>query len=88
MKLRNTVAVVIFASILTAIYAVDGSKTLWLESPVTVRYYPVTNTAGEVNWGMLDEDWVHNNCTKSNIQIGLRPDGVVIWRIKTIESSE
>ena len=63
-------------------------KTRWLESPVTVKYYAVTNSAGEVNWGVVNEDWIHNNVTISNIQIGLREDGNVIWRKKPLEISE
>lgn len=88
MKRQYIGIIIVMAMVGLAIAARSSTtKVLWLESPVTVRYIPLTNSLGQIDWGMADENWVHDNCTKSNIQIGLRDDGIVIWRKKPLETS-
>lgn len=76
--LRIGIAGLLFAGVtLFSLSARDTQtpKVRWLESPITAR---VTNYS--TNGFSMDSLWESYRATDGNIQIGLREDGVVVWR--------
>jgi hypothetical protein len=56
-------------------------KVKWLESPMTVKYEAILSKGETVpSIHIKDSLWESYQKVDTDIQIGLREDGVVVWR--------